>query len=66
MKTYQLEEKLFHLNSTLFKSSATVFALLFIVEYFIPGFVSSWFNLLYLLIIALISGILHVLNELHD
>ena len=43
-----------------FRVSAGLFMTLFVAEYAVPGFVTSWFNPLWLLIIATVSGVIFV------
>lgn len=47
----------------IFRVSFLTFTVLFIVGYLIPGFVTNWFNPIWLLIIAIISGIIVVTKE---
>ncbi len=53
---------LHQLCSVLFRISAFVFGILLVVEIVIPGFVTSWFNPIWLLIIAVISGIISTID----
>ena len=48
------------LSKVIFRISFITFVILFAVEYFLPGFVANWFNPIWLLIIALISGIIQI------
>ncbi len=47
----------------IFKISSVTFIIFFVVEYFLPGFVTNWFNPIYLLIFAIISAIIIVRKE---
>lgn len=42
----------------IFRITFISFTVFFILEYFLPGFVTNWFNPIWLLIIAIISGII--------
>ena len=44
----------------IFQVSFVTFAILLILEYFEPGFATNWFNPLWLLILAVLSGIIVV------
>lgn len=59
----QKEKFLKGLLEIVFRVSALGFVVLFIIEYIIPGFVTSWFNPIWLLIIAIISGIIVTTKE---
>lgn len=54
----------FGLSQIIFRISFITFIVLFVVDYFLPGFVTNWFNPIYLLIIALVSGIMQFRIEL--
>lgn len=47
----------------IFRVFSVTFIIFFVVEYFLSGFVTSWFNPIWLLIIAIISGIILTLND---
>lgn len=51
------------LNQLIFRTSFILFVIIFIVEYIFPGFVTNWFNPVWFLIIAIISGILLVVKD---
>lgn len=44
----------------IFRVSSITFMFLFGVEYFIPGFSTNWFNPIWLLVGAIVSGLLVV------
>lgn len=45
------------LSALIFRVSFVTFLVLFAVDYAFPGFVSNWFNLVWLLILAAVCGI---------
>jgi len=47
----------------IFRAAFCLFALFFIVDYVFPGFVTNWFNPIWILIIAVISAIISQDNE---
>jgi len=49
------------LSTIIFRVSFVSCLVLFIVDYLIPGFVTNWFNPIWLLIVALISGLIVVI-----
>lgn len=53
----------FKVVSQIFRFSFITFVILFLVEYLEPGFVTNWFNPIWLLILALISSILALVNK---
>lgn len=50
-------------NLAIFRVTAILFMILFIVDYFIPGVVTNWINPIYLLLIAILSGMLVVSQD---
>lgn len=48
----------FSFGRIIFRISFITFIVLFITDYFLPGFVTNYFNPIWLLIIAVISGII--------
>ena len=50
------------LNSA-FKFSASLFMIMFVTEYFLPGFVTNWFNPIWLLLISIISAMMLAIND---
>ena len=57
MKKYK-KEFWFDLIEIIFRISFVTFGFLFVIEYVFPGFVTNWFNPIWLLIIAIFSGII--------
>ena len=58
------EEKLFYgLIEVIFQTTAITFIILLAIEYLLPGFVTNWFNPIWLLITAIISGIITTINS---
>jgi len=51
------------LNQSIFKLSFCIFLILLLAELVEPGFVSNWFNPVWLLMIALFSGIVLVVDN---
>lgn len=51
------------LNQIIFRIFFAVFMILFIIEYIEPGFVTNWFNPIWLLIITIISAIIVTVNN---
>jgi len=47
----------------IFQTSFITFCLLFIIDLLMPGFVTNWFNPIYLLIISLICGTIATINN---
>lgn len=50
-------------NLAIFRVTAVLFMILFTADYFIPGFVTNWLNPIYILLIALLSGLLAVSED---
>jgi len=48
------------LTRIIFRISFITFIILFAVDYFLPGFVTNWFNPIYLLIIVVVLGIIQL------
>jgi len=58
------EEKFFlGLVEIIFRFTFITFLVLFILDYLVRGFVTNWFNPIWFLIIALISGIITALKN---
>jgi hypothetical protein len=51
-----------NLNQLIFRFTFIIFIFFFIIDYFLPGFVTNWFNPLPLLFIALISAMISTLR----
>lgn len=51
------------INQSIFRVSLITFLILFLVEYLEPGFVTNWFNPVWLLIITIVSGILVITKD---
>ncbi len=51
------------LGRMLFQISFITFTIFFIVDYIFPGFVTNWFNPIWLLIIAIISSIIVITKD---
>ncbi|OGY43533.1 MAG: hypothetical protein A2731_03835 [Candidatus Buchananbacteria bacterium RIFCSPHIGHO2_01_FULL_39_8] len=51
------------LNRSIFRVFFITFLLLFIIDLAEPGFVTNWFNPVWLLIIALISAIIFITKD---
>lgn len=51
------------LVSIIFRFTASTFFILVIIEYLFAGFVTNYFNPIWLLIIAVISGIIQVTRD---
>jgi len=47
----------------IFRFSLLIFIILFIIDYVLPGFVTNWFNPIWFLIIAILSGIITIIND---
>lgn len=50
-------------NLAIFRVTAVLFMILFIADYFIPGVVTNWINPIYILLIAILSGMLAVSQD---
>lgn len=51
------------LDWLIFKVSFVIFVILLVVDLILPGFVTNWFNPVWLLIISIISGIIFQANQ---
>lgn len=59
-----LEENFwFKLDLIVFRAFFLTFLALFIVDYFLPGFVTDYFNPIWLLIISIITGIIAITKK---
>ena len=65
MKFYFSNKETFlhELFQIFFRIFLLAFVITFIIEYIEPGFVSNWFNPVWLLIIAVTSGIVVIIND---
>jgi len=58
------EEKFFlGLAEIIFRFAFITFLVLFVLDYLFPGFVTNWFNPIWLLFAAIISGIVYIQIE---
>jgi len=62
-KTKPEKDFWFTLAQSIFRIFFVTFVIFFIVEYIFPGFITSWFNPIWLLIIVIISGIISLLKK---
>jgi len=51
------------LSQIVFRISFILVIFLFVMEYIFPGFVTSWFNPIWVLIITIISGIISTIDD---
>jgi hypothetical protein len=57
------QDTLEDLTRIIFRLSGLAFLVLFVLDYFQPGFVTNYFNPIWLLILALASGIVLVTKQ---
>lgn len=64
MKKFNRKNKTIRqLLTSTFKFSALLFMIMFVTEYFLPGFVTNWFNPIWLLLISIISVMMLAIND---
>ncbi len=57
-KKRQRSQLRFELAAAVFRVSLVAFLLLLVIDFLEPGFVSNWFNPLWVLLLVVVSGIL--------
>jgi hypothetical protein len=63
-KLFKREDSHFReIAEIIFHFSLIIFLILLLIEYLVPGFATNWFNPIWFLIVAILSGIITTINN---